>query len=155
MKRLLALSILFILSSCGMPDIRIKRKVDFSEVVGTWVLDPKSTAIAEDYDGDNFVPHPTKPHTITFNSDGTCHYRSVLQMPTRYVDTTGKWSITTDTKNPKVSKIQIELSEPTGKEYSFSLDFREESGHLIIWEFWNDPDLWNFLDYKRQQTEQD
>lgn len=40
------------LSSCGKPDIRIKRKVAESEIVGTWQLDPKSSALAVDHDVD-------------------------------------------------------------------------------------------------------
>jgi hypothetical protein len=111
MKSFIILLCVCLLSSCGLPDIRIKRKVAPSELVGTWVLDPKSSAMAEDHDGDNYLPEAGLPHTITINEDGTCRYRSVLQMPTRYVDSQGKWTITTSPDNPKGSELEIRLNK--------------------------------------------
>ena len=137
------------MSSCGIPDIRIKRKVAESEIIGTWQLDPKSSALVVDNDGNDYVIDSSKPHTMVFRSDGTCQYRSVLQMPTRYVDAIGEWSIGTDSDNPKGCKINMKLKSDGGT-YMFSLDLKEESGELVIWEFWSDPDLWNFLEYKRK-----
>lgn len=148
------LLVICLLPSCGLPDIRIKRKVATSELVGTWVLDPKSSAMAKDHDGDTYVPATGQPHTIVFNADGTCHYRSVLQMPTRYVDASGDWSIVTPTDNPKGCEVKIILNSASTGTTQFSLDLKEESGHLILWQFWSDPDLWNFLEYKRTQAEQ-
>lgn len=137
------------LASCGMPDIRIKHKVAETEVVGTWHLDPKSSALAEDHDGDDYVMDATKPHTIVFSADGTCHYRSVLQMPTRYIDAVGQWKTSSPSDKPEGSEVQIELNMPDGGTQMISLDIREDSGELILWTFWSDPDLWNFIEYKQ------
>lgn len=140
---------LLLLTSCGLPDTRLKRQVAESEVVGTWELDPASSALALDHDGDDYAMEPGKPHTIVFNADGTCRYRSVLQMPTRHVDATGTWRITPTPDDPSGCTVDLELKTEDGATTSFSLDFREEHDELIIWEYWSDPDLWNFLDYRR------
>jgi hypothetical protein len=152
MKTLLILLSLTLFSACRPPDIRIKRLITAGEVVGTWQLDPKSSALVADGDNEDYNMDSSKPHEIIFRSDGTCRYRSVLQMPTRYVDAEGKWSIVPTSDDPKGS--EIELAIDSGGTYMFSLDAKEESGRLVLWEFWSDPDLWNFLEYKRKDTEQ-
>jgi len=138
------------LASCGIPDKRIKRKVVESEIVGTWYLDPNSSALAEDHDGDNYAIDSTKPHSIDFNDDGTCRYRSVLQMPTRYVDVTGIWSVGAPSDDPKGTEVDIELDVPGGGTHAIIMDIKEESGELVLWTFWSDPDLWNHLEYNKK-----
>jgi hypothetical protein len=150
MKSILpGLLLLPLLWSCGPPDIRIKRAVTAGELVGTWRLDPGSSALAADGDGDDYRPDPGKPHEIVFRADGTCRYRSVLQMPTRYVDAEGEWKISATSDDPKGCEVEVELGNVSGATYLFSLDLREDSGCLVLWEFWSDPDLWNFLDYRK------
>jgi hypothetical protein len=153
MKKLLILLFLPLLFACAPPDIRIKRMVAASEVVGTWQLDPKSSALVVDGDTQDYIIDHSKPHEIEFKADGTCRYRSVLQMPTRYVDVSGKWAVVTTANNPKGCEVELEL-EWVGT-YMFSLDIKDDSGTLVLWEFWSDPDLWNFLEYRRKDTEQD
>jgi len=154
MKLLNILLVSLLLSSCGGPDIRIKRKVAEREIVGTWHLDPKSSALVLDHDGDDYLMDASKPHVIVFDEDGTCRYSSVMQMPTRYVDSIGDWSIVPTSNDPRGSKVDIRLKTDGGGTHMFSLDIKEESGELILWEFWSDPDLWNFLEYKRKDTKQ-
>ena len=154
-QRLLIPLVSLIIVSCGMPDIRVKRKVAESEIQGVWVLDPKSSALASDNSIDRYEDASAKVHKITFNPDGTCHYQSVLQMPTRYVDAHGTWKIGSDADNPKGSVIDILLKTDSDGTYMFSLDLKEESGVLILWEFWGDPDSWRFLEYKRKETKQE
>ena len=151
MKPLLTLLCLTLLSGCGLPDIRLKRMMATSEVVGIWELDPGSSALAVDGDNVDYVIDRTKPHEILFRPDGTCRYRSVFQMPTRYVDAEGKWSIVRTPDDPKGSEVRLEIN--TNGVHVFSLDAKEDAGRLILWEFWGDPDLWNFLEYKRKDTE--
>ena len=82
---------------------------------------------------------PSKPHEIIFRPDGTCRYRSVLQLPTRYIDAEGKWSIEPTSDDPKGSEIQLAID--SGGTIMFTLDAKEESGRLVLWEFWSDPNL--------------
>lgn len=142
---------LLCLTSCGLPDTRIKRQVAESEIIGTWELDPASSALAVDHDGDDYLMEPGQAHTIVFNADGTCHYRSVMQMPTRHVDAAGTWCITPTDDDPRGCHVDLELRIDGEGTSSFSLDLREESGELILWEFWGDPDLWNFLEYRKAE----
>ena len=152
MKTVLLFLGLLCLVSCGMPDIRIKRKVADREIVGIWHLDPASSALAADYDGDDYRMDPEKPHTIVFRSDGTCRYRSVMQMPTRFVDAEGEWSIVPTADDSKGCMVEMRLKLDDG-ETKCALDFREKSGALVLWEFWSDPDLWNLLEYKRDTAD--
>lgn len=144
------LAVLLSLASCGLPDIRIKRLVDPSEIVGTWELDPGSSALAADNSIDRYVADPTKPHEITFKEDGTCQYRSVFQMPTRFVEASGEWELGSTEGDPRGSEIDLSLQIEGEGTHSFSLDLREEAGELILWEFWGDPDSWRFLEYRRR-----
>lgn len=154
MKILMLLPIAMILSACGNPDIRIKRQVDKNEIIGTWQLDAKSSALAMDHDGDSYEMNTANPHEIRFNPDGTCRYRSVLQMPTRFIDAIGNWSIEPTHDDVRGCMIAIQLRTDEGETHTFNLDIKEEAGALVIWEFWSDPDLWNFLEYRRNQAKQ-
>jgi hypothetical protein len=147
MKTLLLLLCLPLFYGCGPPDIRLKRLITAGEVVGTWQLDPKSSALEVDGDNQDYIMDPSKPHEIIFRPDGTCRYRSVLQLTTGYVDAEGKWSIVPTSDDPKGSEIKLAID--FGGTNMFSLDVKEESGKLVLWEFWSDPDLWDFLEYKR------
>lgn len=142
-------------SCCGEPDIRIQRTVTESEIVGVWELDPQSSALAADHDGDDYDVDPSQQHLIEFRADGTWRYRSVLQMPTRHIDAAGSWSMVAPSDAPRGSRIEIGLQMDDGGTYLFSLDIREESGELVLREFWDDPDPWIFLDYQRKDTGQD
>lgn len=144
------ITIAFVFAGCGIPDKRIKRKVAESEIVGVWDLDLSSSALLEDHDGQNYAIDSSKPHTIDFNADGTCRYRSVLQMPTRYVDAHGTWSIGTPSDAPKGSEIDLVINLPAGGTLAMTMDIKEKSGALVLWTFWSDPDLWNFLEYNKK-----
>jgi hypothetical protein len=74
-------------------------------------------------------------------------------MPARYVDASGEWKIVTPADNPKGCQVKMILNGGGTGTIEFSLDLKEESGQLVLWEFWSDPDLWNFLEYKRTQAE--
>jgi len=139
-----------VIASCGIPEKRIKRIVGEHEIVGIWELDPSSSALAEDHDGDNYAIDSSKPHSIVLNADGTCRYRSVLQMPTRYIDATGIWAIEFQADDPKGSEVRIELNTITGGTQMITMEIKEESGDLILWNFWSDPDLWNLLEYNKK-----
>lgn len=147
---LLALITLPFVAGCGMPDFRIKRKVAANEIIGTWELDPKSSAFATDNDIDRHKADPTKVHAITFVAGGTCQFRSVLQMPTRYVDALGEWEISPTDDDPKGSQIDISLKIEGDARHTFSMGLKEISGELILWQFWGDPDSWKFVEYRRQ-----
>lgn len=152
MKTLLTLLCLVLFAGCGLPDIRIKRRITPEEVVGTWLLDPKSSALQTDGDHEDCLIDSSLPHEVVFRPDGTCRYRSLLQMPTRYVDCEGTWSIVPSSDDPRGSEIKLVIESGGGLQ--FSLDAKEESGQLILWEFWSDPDLWSFLEYRRRESSQ-
>ncbi len=131
------------------PDIRLKRPVEPNEVIGCWELMESSlnTVTNAHFTFDPYIIKGKPEHKIVFNSDGTCIYQSLMQMPTKYVNTNGTWKITQDSKEPKISKLEIIHH----KQIYFSLDFMEKEKELIIWEFWGDPDDWQFLKYKKMK----
>ena len=132
-----------------MPDIRINREVAEKEIVGTWRLDPGSTALASNDFGGDYVPDASQPNTIVFNPDGTCRYRSVSQMPTRHIDESGEWSIVPTSDKPERYEIKMTLKMEGGGTSGFDIGIRERSGELVLWQFWGDPDSWHFLEYRR------
>lgn len=156
MKRIIPIvaSILF-LAGCGRyfaPDIRLKRQVAANEITGTWVLRGDSLTIAK---RDQFHPYHEQPgrmHEIELRPDGTCHFRSITQMPTDYLDCEGEWQLGHSSKDTNIPELDLLLKKGGG--YGFSLDFTEEDSHLVVWQYWGDPDSWEFLKYDKQPNPQ-
>ncbi|MES2996760.1 MAG: hypothetical protein V4733_08115 [Verrucomicrobiota bacterium] len=140
-----------LLAGCFLPDIRINRKVSKSEVIGTWLLDPKCSAIAETNAIDRYIPDSSKPHRIILNPDGTCSFQSVIGYDPgkyQYQILTGTWKLETSKDNPSGSYLALELGKAGMRTTHTDYDFREENGNLILWCHWGDPGSWQFLEYR-------
>jgi hypothetical protein len=129
------------------PDIRLKRTVSPSEVVGIWTLTKESF---EDIKTDTEAKSLQGPHTdftINLKPDGTVVYRSLLQMPVRKVDCSGRWEVR-PSYNARNSSMLTLYFDANG-EHQHSLEFTEEQGNLVIWEYLGDPDSWRLVEYKK------
>lgn len=146
MKSALAIVIPLLLSGCWLPDIRLKRNVTPEEITGIWTMTLDSFQdIKTDSDASAIIGSH-KDFQIEIRKDGTLRYRSLLQMPTRAVDYQGTWELKPHTDR-KGNKLDITL-EANGS-YSFSLDFTEEKGKLLLWTFFGDPDSWRLEQYEK------
>ena len=136
-----------VLAGCFLPDIRLKRNVAPSEVVGLWTLtadsfldirrDPEAAAL----------PGRHLEYQIDIRADGTLIYRSLLQMPVRQVDVPGRWELRPLSGGKPGNELQIVVD--IGGGHGFSLNFTEEKGRLLIWEYFGDPDRFRLVTYEK------
>lgn len=149
MKTLFGVIVACCFTGCGFiyPDIYLKRAVSPSEAVGVWTLtedsfdDIKTNADAKSLQGIH------SDFTIDIRPDGTVFYRSILQMPTRKVDYSGRWKLRPHYSNKNSSILTLTFSATGDRQHS--LDFTEEQGKLVIWEYFGDPDSWRLVKYKQ------
>jgi len=133
-------------------DIRLQRKVETAEVIGTWKLRGDSLETAKrEGQGDGFTPAPGQTYQILFRSDGTCHFSSLTQMPLKYADYEGTWRLDFRKNEHRPNELSVELKRGAG--YGFTLEFTEEDGRLVIWEYLGDPDDWQFLKYDKEPNQ--
>lgn len=143
-----------ILGGCGnyfAPDRNVKRKVTESEIIGTWRMTPDSLTLLK---RDGFRSEPAHAYTITLNADGTFRFASVVDgfHGLRYVDVKGTYVLEHDTNGnsnihkKNVLKIMIRAE---GASQDCYLNFAEEDGSLLLWSYYGDPDLWEFIEYER------
>ena len=129
-------------------DIRLQRKVEMSEVIGTWKLRGDSLERAKsEGEREGFAPAPGQTYQIQFRADGTCHFSSLTQMPLKYADYEGTWRLDFQKDGHRPNELTLTLKRGAG--YVFTLEFTEEVGHLVIWEYLGDPDEWQFLNYDK------
>ena len=142
---LLLVSVLAFVGCRPGKDIRLQRKVETSEVVGTWSLRAASLETAErEGRREGFSHTPGQTYQIDFRADGSCRFSSLIQRPLKYVDCEGIWQLHHNSDNP--NELQIELKRKEGG-YLFALEFTEQDGKLMIWEYLGDPDVSKFLIY--------
>jgi len=130
-------------------DNSLHRPVSEKEVVGVWQLTDESIIMTTKAAPDPYRPSNGRIHQIDLRSDGTCHYRSLLYMPTRYVDCQGTWSITPKIGQKDVYELNMGILVD-GSQYGFSLDFGETKGTLFLWTYWGDPDGGDLLKYEKK-----
>jgi len=147
MKLSLAILVPLLFVGCGLPDIRLKRKVTPDELAGVWTMtqesfeDTKTDSAASDIKGTH------KDYRIDIHQDGTLRYRSLLQMPTRTVDYRGIWHLKPQTGSTKGDRLHL-LLEGNGT-HSVSFDVTEENRKLVLWTFFGDPDSWRLEKYEK------
>ena len=146
MWRYLPILVLLLLpSGCsGYGDIRLKRQVATAELVGVWQLHPNCVTWLSKTG--RYSPKPGTTFQIEFRADGTCHYRSLLQNPTTYLDVDGTWRLQT----LKDGRSQLNLTLKKGGGYGLPLDFTDIFGHLEIFNYWGDPDACDILRYDKK-----
>ena len=136
-----------------LPDRNLKEYVKEQDVVGTWNFQPESIALVV---RDGFKTNPTHQYHIQFLKDGTCAFRSVVDefQGGNYRDVKGKWKLEHDTTGgyniKKKNTIQIDLSIANGTHTRY-LNFDKVDGTLVLWQFYGDPDSWEFMEYKKAE----
>ncbi len=148
-----------LLSGCGPAgvgpgEIRLKREVVSTEVVGVWKLHPACVSSLANGKTLPLYSAPTNAvHEIEFRADGTCLFRSVIdyggiRTGTEYLDCGGSWSLHRALDTRSCNYIHIGLARESGT-YGYSLKFTELFGKLELWQFWGDPDSPFILRYEK------
>lgn len=146
---LLAILGLLTFGALRLLDPRLRRPVAQSEVVGVWTLSPKSVTLATKDLFDAYHPKDGAKHELELRQNGTCHFRSILQMPTEYTDCEGEWKLGVDTSDAKVPMLYLTLHREK-RDHGISLYFADEQGRLTIWGCWGDPDNGERLEYHKR-----
>ena len=140
---LLFLSLL--VSGCGSycaPNRHIRDRVSDSAVVGTWRLTEDSLRNAV---RDGFRREPSHRYTISFNPDHTCDFASLDLFQSSYISGPCTWRLEHDVDGgARANRLRIDV-RPPAREF-LELDFAREDGVLILWQYYSDPDLWQFLE---------
>lgn len=151
---LTALLLSALMTGCGRyfaPDRNVKEVLAESDVIGTWRMTTNSLALLT---RDGLHSNPAHSYTITFQKDGSCSFRSVEEFAHKgtYVSASGVWKLGHEVKrgeNAKVKNLlQMELNVE-GSTHFHHLCFAREHGVLVLWEFYGDPDEWEFIEYAR------
>ncbi|MDP7010932.1 MAG: hypothetical protein QF685_06090 [Verrucomicrobiota bacterium] len=138
-------------AGCGLPDRNLKENVKEQDVVCEWSLRPESLALLA---RDGFKTNSTHHYRIHFQTNGACLFQTVVDdfRSGVYHDVKGTWKLEHDTTgNSNIKKkntIQIELPLPSGR-YIFHLNFDKHDGKLVLWNFYGDPDSWEFMEYRK------
>ena len=136
-----------------LPDRNLKQYVKEQDVVGMWNLSPAFLALLT---RDGFKTNVSHKYHIQFLTNGVCSFQSVVgefQSGT-YHDEKGTWKLEHDTAgNSNVKKknaIRIELALPNTR-YVFYLNLDKRDQAFVLWNFYGDPDSWEFMEYERTE----
>jgi len=141
-------------SGCGnyfAPDRNVKEALAESDVIGRWKMTTNSLSLLT---REGFRSEPAHSYTIQLHKDGTCLFQSVEAFATKgtYISASGIWKLGHDIKrgdNARVKNvIQMEL-DVGGVTHFADLNFTRQDGVLMLWEFYGDPDQWEFIQYAR------
>jgi len=140
-----------VLVGCGRyftPNINLDRYATKEEIVGTWQLLPSTMQLAV---RDGYKPSQPSIHEIEFRSDGTCTFKSITEWAQKatYLSEKGTWTLEHDTERKGERKRKNELKLTLGSQ---GLEFylTEESGKVLLWYWWGDPDAWEFIKYEKR-----
>ena len=136
-----------------LPNRNLKSRVERSEVVGKWVLTTNSLGLLT-RDGFNANEHSV--YMIEFRTDGTLAYQSVLAgfHTGTYQNVQGTWVLQHGTKAHSNirSKNAIDMTLKTsGGTHSRGLLFDKDKHGIILWEYYGDPDSWEFMEYRKAE----
>lgn len=143
-----------LVAGCGSyfaPDRNISDRLDDSALLGTWYLTARSLALLK---RDGFRDVAAYRYVMTFKSDRTCVFDSVLDAAKggSHVTTACTWRLEHDTRGDsnaqKVNALLIQF-DVDGVPQGRYLNFARESGILILWNYYGDPDAWEFMEYSR------
>src|SRR4051812_13123083 len=110
---------MMLLASCKptyfAKDIRLQRKVEVSEIIGTWKLRPDSLERAKrEGQREDFAPSSGQTYQIQVRADGTCHFSSLTQMPLKYEDYEGTWQLNFQKHEARPNELYFELKRGAG-----------------------------------------
>ena len=135
----------------SLPDRSLKEYVSETDVVGKWKLTPESLALLTQF---GFKEKPEHKYSIVFHPDGTCEYHTVVGYfeDIAYYEVAGSWELEKDTMGNsnyiKKNALRIEISTPN-MDYTRYLNFDKKEGQIILWNYYGDPDSWEFLEYEK------
>ncbi len=136
------------------PDPDLRRYVTKDELIGVWVPTPDTERIiARDKPSGT---RPTKCQLILYK-DGTCEFDSVYGDfdSFAYRKSSGLWRLEHDTKgNTNRRKKNAIAFDMDSREFAGNmyLNLKERNGKLILWEWHDDPDSREFIEYVKEQT---
>lgn len=136
-----------------LPDRNLKALVQEQDVIGTWNLRPESLALLT---RDSFKTNASHHYQIHFMTNGVCSFQTVAETfpGATYHDVKGGWKLehntTGDSNIKKKNAIKLELSLPTMTRTCY-LNFDMRDSALILWNFYGDPDSWEFMEYTKAQ----
>ena len=154
--KLLVLS-LILLANLGcfwllpIPDRDLNEYVSEEDVVGVWSLSHDSLDLLV---RDGFRSDETHQYEIEFLSNGEVVFRSVVSYFGRgtYYEMEGKWKLEHDTtgnsNGEKKNVIRMEFNHSDGPRGLY-LNFDKQGEDLVLWEFYSDPDLQDFMEYTK------
>jgi hypothetical protein len=151
-SRAVAVLCSLIVVGCDGSDRHTTRKVATSEIVGTWKMTAASLRLLK---RDGYVPSPGETQTIRFNADGSLAFASVIDgfKGGTFNTCSGTWKLnydrTIDRETVRANSIDLELRR-TSDTHLRSLSLAEEGGKLRLWNYYGDPDSWEFIEYERQ-----
>ena len=155
--RIACLLLVSSLAACGSyfaPDINLKRKASEKEIVGTWKLTSQTRDLLK---AKGFADEPSKEYTITFASDGSLQFSSIMEDAEHPVlmEGAGNWTLEHDLAQgdniKKANDISLKIHFPKTT-YWYHLFLTEENGKLLLWYWYGDPDSWEFIKYERIET---
>lgn len=130
----------------GCDDRHTDRKVTGADIVGTWRMTPQSLALLK---RDGFTGASGETYTITFADDGTLKFASVLPdfEGGKFVTTSGTWAlrhdVSVDNETRRANCLDVVWNRAEKASFAF------ESGKLILWTWYGDPDRGEHIDYVR------
>ncbi|MEM6855227.1 MAG: hypothetical protein AAF593_12540 [Planctomycetota bacterium] len=133
-----------------LPDRHLERVVTDSEVVGVWRLTEESLELLT---RDGFVP-ASNSYTLTFHADGSLQFDSIIDefRGGTYRSSQGTWRLAHNTMGDsnveKTNVIEIQLRSGQAVQHR-TLNFDEEDGQLVLWNYYGDPDSLEFMEYQR------
>ena len=159
MKQLSPLLIILTVLCAGCPrpiwlsDPNLKEYVQEPDVVGVWNLQLESLALLA---RDGFKVNSSQLFSIQFVTNGVCIFQSVADSFKGgvYHDVRGTWSLEHDTtgssniKTKNAIRMELPLPNTTSLRY---LNFEKRDGRLILWSYYGDPDLNEFMKYKKAE----
>ena len=155
-RQSLILLVSVITLACGsyfMPNRHISERVEEAAVIGTWQLTEESLRNLE---RDGFRREPRRAYTIAFEPNNRCRFASVLEIEKpSYLDAPCTWTLehgVRDLNDRQIpNRLKLEVRGPNGP-FGWDLSFARDDGALVLWEFYSDPDLWEFLEYAKAPT---
>jgi hypothetical protein len=142
---------MMLLVACGRyfaPDINLKRYATEKEIIGRWSLTARTLALAK---RDGYAAAASAQHEIVFHGNGTCDFRSITEFGQNvaYLDAHGSWKLEHDVGLPGETKRKNEVTIRI-KDRAIGFFLTEEEGRLLLWNFWGDPDSWEFIKYEKR-----
>ena len=145
-----------LLAGCGAffaPDRNVKEPLGERDVLGTWEITTNSLKLLR---REGYNPNATNGYQLTFGTHGVCRIQTVHTFAGgfQYVDAAGTWDLEHnslgDSNIRKRNTLHIQFSSE-GTTCGVYQNFAREGGEIILWNYYGDPDLGEFIEYRRQK----